>query len=505
MSFEQPFNSIYGTDSNPELSESSKLEPPVIKSAHPLYSSAQPQLSGIESNTPDVTLSHSQHDSESHIEEDIKDISHMIDNHNQSSLLYVSNHEGVGYNKTESFKSLWSVGDVSDGHDHKHILPNEASPFVFDGHVIRYNVERGIEYDTPVVFGSRKIFGEEDKSGYRPSHFIFDPKSGTLLSGYNDSNTKNGLSKFSIITGLNNLAEPNTSACGIIGGVDNTIVNSHACAIIGSTNVTIEDCEETVALGIKLGFGDPNIKDYTESTFVRDLYALSRINAGPLYMQHRPYDAVLDVNGNAYISGNLAVTGHFDANSGTFNNVVAATGTFQSISVVNMNQNSAYVQAGLTGTTDFSVSRGDGVNIIYANSIHGNIRVQLGSGANSTFEANRALVIKDVSLEFGTGSAHNIYIWVPGNIRIEHYGLMSGTGSTGTYGILASMGGTYVLNSSGGSVTFRYVAPLVLGAVATWVIENQLIGNPRLLTYNSVKFPLANEGIRARLLHGRRC
>ena len=39
----------------------------------------------------------------------------------------------------------------------------------------------------------------------------------------------------------------------------------------------------------------------------------------------------------------------------------------------------------------------------------------------------------------------------------------------------------YLLNTSGGSVTFRYMVPTGIGGHATWTIDSQFQGNPRIL------------------------
>ncbi|CAH6419995.1 Hypothetical protein HVR_LOCUS1051 [uncultured virus] len=543
MSLEQSSNSVYGNDSIPEISEPPHLASAPDKDHTELYSSGS-----------SIDLSSGQSEAEANKSSNESDRSHLA--------------------KTESIKSLWSTSDASWGnfsahdekshkdekHDEGHnsenckichdpkIIPNDVSPFAYDGRSVRYNVERGVEYRTPLILGSRKAVGNKGECGYHASHFIFDPASGTLAAGYDVDNGWVKLPNFSLITGIGNSANLDASfisgshnkiklenlskldantdeyclippSCAIVGGSHNTIANNSACqyssTIVASHGITVQDSEATVVLGMKSNPGQGPFIGYNEATITRNLYSLGRSHVGPLLTSTLPVGTVFSTNGDVYIGGNLSVTGHINSESATFETVVAGTASFQNISSSNIVQNSIYVegisggtgqtgQTGITGITgpfvDITVTRGDGVNIVYANPAPGPIRIQLGTTASSTFESNRQLIIKDVSLEFGPGSSHNVYVWVPAGIRIEYY-TNSVTGSTGpTYGMTASEGGIYILNTSGGSVTFRYVAPLIPGALPTWIIENQLVGNSRLLVSTGFRFIPANEGNRSLLL-----
>ncbi len=61
--------------------------------------------------------------------------------------------------------------------------------------------------------------------------------------------------------------------------------------------------------------------------------------------------------------------------------------------------------------------------------------------------------------------SYNIFITVS-NSSIEHYDQCK---------LKISLSGTYIINTSGGSVTFRYMSDQ-----KCWLIENQLMGNARL-------------------------
>lgn len=537
MSSEQASNSIYGIDSVGEFSESPIIETLITKESDALYSSGSSiELSGIQSEA---------------------EASNSVEEINQDQIA-----------KTDSIKSLWSTPEGSHPHKYddyeyefkdeddlhncncnhgdckrEHILPSNVSPFVDDGHVVRYNVERGVDYHTPFIIGSRKLVGKDNECGYHPSHLVFDPKSGTLAVGYDVSNGWAKLPNFSLITGLGNSAELDASfisgshnkiklemrlrsptdvtaskkdeycllppSCAIIGGTHNSITNTshghYSAAIIASSGIEVEDCEETVILGMKLLHGQEPFKGHKESTFARNLYGLGKVHAGPLSSDSD--DEVLYVNGDAFINGNLGVTGNINAHSASFNTINAN----------NITQTNQYFE-GISGSTgvDFSLSEGDGINVIYANPVGGDIRIELGPTAGYTFESNRSITIKDVTLEFAQGSSYNVYICVPTGVRIEHYGTgifnstmdpaltqsldLKAGGTGGMYGLTASENGTYVLNTSGGSVTFQYVSPLIVGALPTWVIQSQLVGNPRLLQSTGITFIAATNNARARLL-----
>lgn len=166
-----------------------------------------------------------------------------------------------------------------------------------------------------------------------------------------------------------------------------------------------------------------------------------------------------------YIDGNLKIEGNIDADSATFDKTSSIVGCFQTLDVHNLHKNitSKY----LTGSIDinkFILYKRDNIEIIYVDPTNGRIDIQLGSVDNHLFELNRSITIKDVSYD----SAYNVFIYVPmaQDVKLEHYNDRS---------LTASFGGTYVLNSCGGSVTFRF-SPIKPN---TWVIENQFIGNLR--------------------------
>lgn len=129
--------------------------------------------------------------------------------------------------------------------------------------------------------------------------------------------------------------------------------------------------------------------------------------------------------------------------------------------------NTTFVQGVGGKNTDYIFTNSNKSDIIYVNPINGPVTIHL----DGTFTPNRTLTVKDSTLTFGPCSTNNIRITVPKNMKIEHYAGLS---------IVQNSGGTYVITGYAGCVTFRYQPPLLIGGSAVWVIENHLVGNPRI-------------------------
>jgi len=212
-----------------------------------------------------------------------------------------------------------------------------------------------------------------------------------------------------------------------------------------------------------------------------NVYGLKKVHAGPKFNKPLVNSYVFDANGNAFISGNLTVNG-------------------------NVTQHDVYVEAAGSGdssgfsvnnrVTEYTVSKGDGIDLLYTNSTKGPITINLGTHENSSFEANRTITIKDVTLEFAPASSYNVNVVVPHHhslhdqSRIEYY----------SNGCL-TVGNTYALNTSGGAVTFKYFQPNIPGAAATWVIETQFLGNPRIPPHLGIMFVPASSKTRSELIN----
>ena len=546
MSKLQAAVSVYDTDSSLNCSDSRGFSDEIKSDMSSLYSSG---------SFLDVTGTQSEVDS-------------------GDSILEIS--EGISA-RTDSIKSLWSSADssgikgddISECRQSQHYLTNDASPFIYDGRLIRYNTDRGINYDTPILFGSRKLTGEDTKYGYRASHLIFDPKHGTLAAGHDVNNQWSELPKYSLIGGLgnvsqldgslmsgsnnrilkllqdqnNNQREHYPSSCAVIAGSNNSIENNsydHSCdAIIGSSGMHVNNCNETVVLGMKSRPGEAPISNLNEAVVTRNMYCTDHVHAGPLSNEVVPVGNALNVNGNSTFLGDINVKGSTQiANISVENVNVSDTvksdkvitrsihgehASFTDLDAKYIVQNERYAvgvntgptggPSGQTGPT-LIIRRGDGVNIVYANPVAGPVYIQLGTPEESSFERNRVIVVKDVTLENAATSSNNVTIYIPS------VGISGPTAGTGTYpqpGVaqmeyynqtnsalaVANNAGApvgYVLNTVNGSVTLRYVSPLQPGSLATWTIENQFIGNPRANSATGLTFIPASTRTRSKLI-----
>lgn len=176
---------------------------------------------------------------------------------------------------------------------------------------------------------------------------------------------------------------------------------------------------------------------------------------------HHP---LLAVDGDIYVAGHI-YSGGFD----TFNR-------------------HCYVCSKSNEATYHHVAPTDKVSTIFVNSISGPVYIVLGSNNNFDFGMNQTITIKDVSLLYNNGSSYHTYITVPtcanrGNqVYIEHY--------TKDRALKVSGPGTYVLDSSNGSVTFKFCKT---GDKCCWFMTHQTIGNHRVLPNTSLNFAKGNE------------
>jgi hypothetical protein len=138
--------------------------------------------------------------------------------------------------------------------------------------------------------------------------------------------------------------------------------------------------------------------------------------------------------------------------------------------------------------------------ILYVNSINGPVVIILGSKDGCVnFRPNQTIVIKDISLNYNEGSSYNIYITVPkachkeDQLYIQHY--------NSDCKLKVSANGVYILNTSGGSVTFRYYNSCLLDGHNAFNIENQFIGNQRVIPGTGIVFNMANEKQAQNLLY----
>jgi len=228
----------------------------------------------------------------------------------------------------------------------------------------------------------------------------------------------------------------------IVTGKNNKLHNSTNSSIIGSSGVKLKNAKHTIVLGVKATDGDEFPEDLDQTLLIRNLH----------------------------VAGNLRAT--------------------------NIIQNSVYIEGNTQHDVYHQITKEDGVDIIYVNPINGIIWIQLGSQNDSSFESNRTLVIKDVSLQTGKTSTNNVHIVVPkanngvAQTKIEYYN------EKGNLVVSSDnkLGG-YILNTAGGSVTYRYVDAFIPGQSATWMIQNQFLGNLR-----SCPFPETTNEVRSKLI-----
>ncbi len=182
---------------------------------------------------------------------------------------------------------------------------------------------------------------------------------------------------------------------------------------------------------------------------------------------------LLAVNGDIYVSGQIFAGNH------KISQEIHATDK------INMNykkQKNELEAVKEQNATYYHVDPTESSSILYVSPINGPVYVVLG-GKNGCvdFRSNQEITIKDTSLLHNDGASYNIYITVPnGNTAIEHYGA--------DCKLKVSSPGTYVLNTSNGSVTFRHMA----GNKPCWLIESQFIGNPRVLPNTGLRFNQIN-------------
>jgi len=541
MTQEQASNSVYDINNNSDFSEPSNQNRENEKEGSDLYSSGYViELSGIQS--------------EAEISDSIVENNHNISEKTESiRSLWTTSNDASDYGKHSYLESQTFDNNTQSTQESSHsdILPNDSSPLVYNGHLIRYNIKRGVEYNTPIIFGSRKLTGINGKNGYRSSHFVFDPKSGSLASGYDIDNGWRKLSNFSFITGIGNSSELDASlisgshnkiqlellanphnhssdqssskdnyhlippSCAIIGGSNNTITNNsidhYSTGIIASSGIQVKNCQETVILGMRGVSGDKTIENMQEATLTRNLYGLSHIYAGPYTNESVPPMTVFVANGNSLIKQNLKVESTLDSNSITTSQLFADTASIRNAKISNIEahnviQNDVYFEGTGGATATFVIHPTDNYNVVYVNPINGPVNIYLGTGTNNLFRHNHSLTFKDVTLEFGLASSYNVNITVSGAtgitgitgmipVRIEHYNVNNR--------LIASSNSSYILNTSGGSVSFRYFSPSVPGLQPTWVIESQFMGNQRILPTSGLTFASASDSIRAKLLCGK--
>lgn len=221
---------------------------------------------------------------------------------------------------------------------------------------------------------------------------------------------------------------------------------------------------------------------------------LDRVHAGPLDDIPCSTETVLVANGDAHIENELeaqtVTTVNLSAENATVGDLVVSGATF-------IPKYGLYL-SGENGSTGIEhvILPEDNVDVVYANPINGVVNIYLGTGSDNIFPDNKVITIKDVTLEFGPASSYNINIHVRNNeeevpVRIEHY----------SNGLRSRNNARYILDTSGGAVTFRFAHLSIPGSAPTWVIENQFHGNSRLLGRSGVEFRGADDYTKGKIIN----
>lgn len=177
---------------------------------------------------------------------------------------------------------------------------------------------------------------------------------------------------------------------------------------------------------------------------------------GPRIKKVKP-SVKLAIDGDIYVSGTVYSDDLYNNNN---NN--------------NKNTQSMHIE-GIVGASYRSICPKDS-NIIYVNPINGPV-VIVFNNEHEQFKNNYHVTIKDISLNHKPGSSYNIYIMVSQKAHktnfIEHY--------DGDCKLASSSNGIYIINSTGGAVTYRYYNN-------HFMIENQFIGNERIISNMGLNF-----------------
>ena len=188
---------------------------------------------------------------------------------------------------------------------------------------------------------------------------------------------------------------------------------------------------------------DSQMSEELQDSRVPELLMVERLHIGNTTGE----EVVLDVTGDTVINGTLYIKHVADEEY--------------------------YITGNSSPVATYNLLPGDGYRIVYADSTASVVNIILGTIDNNNFERNRRITFKDVSLELGTGSMHNVNIIVPNcGTRIEYY-------HNGVLTVSPNAG--YSINTNGGAVTLRYFVSPIPNIANTWVIESQLLGQPRIL------------------------
>ena len=220
-----------------------------------------------------------------------------------------------------------------------------------------------------------------------------------------------------------------------------------AC-MVSELGEVISDCSEKK---------EDNVLQNDAPVFVyQDGFIVTNTNRGidnntPLLLGNYKINRKLHCNPTLIVDGDVYISGNIYSNNNNDNN----------------NDNNASSQCEPINNT-YLIKSSDNIDILYVNSSSHPIVVLFDIGSH--FKPNYKITIKDVSIN----SSYNVYIKImqhKNQVQLQHYVTVDDITQ-----LVNSYDGIYVLNTSGGAVTYRYYKS---PTTQTFVIESEFVGNER--------------------------
>ena len=269
----------------------------------------------------------------------------------------------------------------------------------------------------------------------------FDPKRGLIGLGAGNKIKNHRCKKDS---------EKCSETSSIFGGVNNTISSSVSSALVGCDGVSLDRCDNAVVVGVS----DKNLGNFSKTLIAENIRALSKVVIG-------------DSRDSLEEESHLVVEGK----SKLFDLHVTGKATIPSSSLYLETKEGE-------GDETFYVSPDSLPDIIYANPGHGNITVYLGKGEDNSFEPNKSVIIKDITSQLGVVAPYHITVKVPDVSLIEGAKQTKIEYREKEESVFGHNEG-YCITTSSGSVCFSFCVPPVPECSPSWVIINEVRGNPR--------------------------
>lgn len=387
------------------------------------------------------------------------------------------------------------------------------NPFIYKDGVVRYDRScAGIPYSTQLLLGARY-------RDARSFYLFWDPVSSTLTTGLNiqiiDS-TPAGTPPINVVA----LASQDVSAIRVNTG------NSRV-AFLASRNMIVENGKNVLVAGLELS--EPfTLSNFENSIVTGNLVTSQKIRIGSLIDQGSSFtppptcgpsysllrsrlgsyrcertaiaararelegssadcceqsaqqslDFIAEIYGNTRIRNFLNVDKTIYAGSVLAEDTVS--GKLGSFSQTISGSYVGGIEELPASTIVRRISGGYRESVIEVAPINNSVIIILDSTIVPFFSGT-SLTIKDITQKYYPNTTHNVSIQVSPGVFIETY---DDDGN-----LIRVNGGTYILDTTGGSVTFTYSAPLIAEGelpppdpYLVWEITNQFKGNPRLLT-----------------------